>query len=273
MTELILIAAAVLYWVCFAGRVYLWDRELTSVETRLSMLEKAALLIFTAGLVLYIGKLRVVDGHLHSIVYDRPVSFLLFAWAVSAANLVTEITYLNRSTAAFANFWCGLTLSLSASAAAGFRVLFTDDLDWLSFHRLCFLMGYAFAALAAPLVVRFFWTNFQARGLNGPEKADADRTMMFWDRMIFRMVLWALPLLTAGIITEALVLLETNRLPSPEQIWSDRPETLLALAAWFLCGLFLHMRLFFGWKNMKSAALYGAGFVLLLITQIGQGAR
>lgn len=271
MTKSIFLVAAVVYWICFLGRLYLWDRELTSLETKLSYLEKAALLVFTAGLVLYIGKLQIVDGRVHSEIYDRPVSFLLFAWAVSAANLVTEIFYGNRSSAIFSNFWCGLTLSLSASAAASFRMFFTDDLDWLSFHRLCFLLGYAFAALAAPLALRFFWGRLRARRLEGEAKVNCNRSIAFWDRMTYRMVLWALPLLTAGIITEALVLMETNRLPSPEEIWMKKTETLLALAAWFLCGIFLHTRLFFGWRNLKSATLYIVGLVVLLGAHVVQG--
>ncbi|RZA06069.1 MAG: hypothetical protein EOP11_11270 [Proteobacteria bacterium] len=271
MTKTILIIAAVIYWACFVGRVYLWDRELTSVETKLAYLEKAALLVFTAGLVFYIGRLQIIDGHVHSENYDRPVSFLLFAWALSAANLVTEIFYANRATAVYANFWCGLTLSVSASTAAGFRLIFTDDLDWLSFHRLCFLLGYAFCVLAGPLALRYFWYRFRARGLKGEAKAHSMRARSFFDRMTYRMVLWALPLLTAGIITEALVLLEKNRLPSPAMIWNDKTETLLALAAWFLCGLFLHTRLFFGWRNFKSATLYVVGMAALLGAHIVQG--
>lgn len=271
MTKAIFIVAAVLYWICFAGRLYLWDRELTAVESKLAMLEKLTLLVFTAGLVFYIGRLQIVEGQLHSLNYDRPVSFLLFAWALSAANLVTEIFYANRASAIYSNFWGGLTLSVSASTAASLRLLFSDDLDWLSFHRLCFLLGYGFCVLAGPLALRHFWIRARARGLHGEARAASMRKRAFFDRMTYRMVLWALPLLTAGIITESLVLLETNRFPSPEQLWDQRMETLLALAAWFLCGLFLHTRLFFGWRNFKSASLYVAGMVILLAVHIAQG--
>lgn len=271
MTKTIFIVAAVLYWASFLGRLYLWDRELTSVEAKLAMLEKAALLVFTAGLVFYIGRLQIVEGQVRSLIYDRPVSFLLFAWALSAANLVTEILYANRASAIYANFWCGLTLSVSTSTAASLRLIFSDDLDWLSFHRLCFLLGYAFCVLAGPLALRYFWIRARARGLTGEARAQSMRKRSFFDRMTYRMVLWALPLLTAGIITEALVLLETNRFPSPDVIWAQKTETLLALAAWFLCGLFLHTRLFFGWRNFKSATLYLVGLVSLLGAHILQG--
>jgi ABC-type uncharacterized transport system permease subunit len=265
MTKSILLGAGILYWICFAARAYLWGKTRLSLEQKVSHLEKAALLVFTAGLVLYIGKLQVIDGQLHLDHYDMPVSFLLFAWAISAANLATEIAYNNRWTALFANFWTGLALTLSPAAASSFEQLFTYDLEWLSFHRLCFLLGYAFCALAFPLVLYFCLLSWRIR--KAPADAQERTAPLLWglDRMAYRMILWALPLLTAGIITEALVLLETNQLPGPEEIWNQKRETLLALAAWFLCGIYLHTRLFFGWRNFRAAALYLTGLALLLL--------
>lgn len=259
MTKMILVASAILYWVCFLGRLYLWNKEWTPLERKISYLEKLSLLVFTSGLVFYIGKLQIVAGEVRSQHYDMPVSFLLFAWTLSASNLVTEIAYGNRWSALFSNFWNALALTLSPAAAIYFQRVFTYDLQWLSFHRLCFLLGYAFCVLALPLVLFFFFNRWREQ--NEKQLAQADQM----DRMLYRMILWALPLLTAGIIVEAILLLETNQLPSPEEIWTQKTETLLALATWFLCGIYLHTRLFFGWKRTKSAALYlfGLGVILL----------
>jgi ABC-type uncharacterized transport system permease subunit len=265
MTQTILLVTAASYWICFLFRAYLWNKELTATERRISHLEKAALLLFTAGLVIYIGKLRVVAGEVRSLSYDIPVSFLLFAWCISAANLATEIAYNNRWSAVFADFWTGLSLTLSPAATAHFGGIFTYDLEWLNFHRLCFLLGYAFSALAFPLVVSFCWISWRRRSAEADKKEIIEHRLWSLDRMIYRMILWALPLLTAGIITEALMLLETNRLPGPDQILGDKTETLLALFAWFLCGIYLHTRLFFGWRNLRAAGLYLAGLFLLLL--------
>ena len=88
--------------------------------------------------------------------------------------------------------------------------------------------------------------------------------------MGYRMVLWALPLLTAGIITELLILIDSHKLPMPEQFWTQQKENVLALTAWFLCGMYLHTRLFFGWRNLRAAALYLAGLLLLVGAHFGQ---
>lgn len=270
MTKNIFVLAAVVYWVCFALRLVLWNVKKQKLEQAASVLEKVALLVFTAALVFYIGKLQIVNGEVHSLHYDRPVSFLLFAWAISAANLTSEIVYGNTFTAIFSNFWTGLSLTISSASAALLQRVFTSDLEWLSFHRLCFLLGYAFCLLALPLTFDYLRGTYRWGHANDAEKTTLERTLWKCDRMIYRMILWALPLLTAGIVTEALVLLELNRFPSPEEIFLQKQETLLALTAWFLCGIYLHTRLFFGWTKLKSVSLYLTGVALLFAGHFSQ---
>lgn len=271
MTKEIFVLSAALYWISFLLRFYLWTRHHRRTELAASSFEKVAMLAFTLALVLYIGKLQIVNGEVHSHRYDRPVSFLLFAWAISAAHMVTEVAYGNTMTAIFANFWTALSLTLSSAAAYLMSGIFTNDLEWLSFHRLCFLLGYAFCILAFPLVLSYLRTYFRLRQAKPEQVANLERELWRIDRMGYRMVLWALPLLTAGIITEVLLLMEVNRLPTPEQVWTSQSESLLALTAWFLCGIYLHTRLFFGWRNMRSAALYLVGLLVLLSGHFTQG--
>lgn len=264
MTHSAFIASAVLYWISFGLRAYLWNKDHTKVDQVSGFLEKLALVVLTMALVLYIGKLQIVNGQVRSEHYDRPVSWLLFAWSLNAAHLTTEIVYGNRFTAIFSSLWTALALSTTAWLGPFFRSVFTNDLEWLSFHRLCFLLGYAFCVLTFPLAFRYLWLRLREKRL--PDEAVAGHERLLWklDRMSFRMILWALPLLTAGIVTEALLLLEIGQLPSPHEIWAEQKETLLALATWFLCGIYLHARLFFGWRNFRTAALYFGGLVVIL---------
>jgi hypothetical protein len=276
MTKFLFVLSAALYWISFLSRFILWTRVSRRAEILASAGEKTAMLAFTGALVLYINALQIVNGEVHSANYDRPVSFLLFAWAVAAAHLVTEVAYGNTMTAIFADFWTALSLTISSAAAYYMKRVFTNDLEWLSFHRLCFLLGYAFCVLAFPMVLRYFRGSIRMRTVKAELAAGMERDLWKTDRMGYRMVLWALPLLTAGIITELLLLIDSHKLPTPEQLWTQRPESLLALTAWFLCGIYLHTRLFFGWKNLRSAGLYLAGLLVLVgghLTQmlLGQG--
>lgn len=265
----VLFATSILYWIAFAlslvqatklGKLYRWS----------AILERTALLIFTAGLVLYIYKLEVVNGQIQPRnTYDKPMSWLLFAWSLNAAHLATEIAYANRFTAIFTNLWTALALTIAPGLGSLFKDIFTNDLLWLNFHRLCFLLGYAFCLLAFPLAIRFFWVSRKLKKIELEKRSAVERDLWKIDRMAYRMILLALPLLTAGIVTETLILFETHQLPNPLELWMDRKQTLMALAAWFICGIYLHTRLFFGWKNKRACSLYLVGLIILLVGQFG----
>lgn len=270
MPKILFVITAVCYWGCFLLRIQSSRRPASKWEKIASFGERFSLLLFTTALVFYIAGLQITDGKVLSSFYDRPVSFLLFAWAISAAHLSTEIIYGNKTTAIFSDLWTALALTISSATAAHLTGIFSSDLAWLSFHRLCFLLGYAFCILAFPLVIRFLWLMLRAQKLPAGQRAETERNLWRLDRMGYRMVLWALPLLTAGIIAEALVLVESHQLPSPVELWTMQRETFLALVTWFICGIYLHTRLFFGWRHARSAALYLIGLVLLLIGHFSQ---
>jgi ABC-type transport system involved in cytochrome c biogenesis permease subunit len=251
---------SIAYGSCALLRVWLIYQENRTIDRWLGMAEKLALVVFTGAMVFYVGELHLVDGALRSTLYDRPVSFLLLAWALAVASLGAEIAYGVRGSALFVNLWCAISLSLGERAFHLFEGLFNRDLEWLSFHRLCFMVGYAFCLLSLPWLLRYFWL-----GLSSKEADKKNAGQSLADRMSFRMILWALPLLTVGIIVEALLLMETNQLPPPEALWKTQRETFLAIAAWSLCGIYLHLRLFWNWKEWRPAALYLGGFCLLAL--------
>ena len=267
MPKLLFVIAAVGYWICFLLRL---RNSLKPADKIAAIAERVTFLVLTLALVFYISHLQVTEGKVLSPEYDRPISFLLFAWSLSAAQLTTEIIYGNRLTAIFADLWAALTLTISSATAARLTGIFTNDLAWLSFHRLCFLLGYAFCLLAFPLVGAYAWNSWRAPGVPADKRAEAERNLWKLDRMGYRMVLWALPLLTAGIIAEGLVLAESHLLPSPIELWTQQRETLLALTTWFLCGIYLHTRLFFGWRHARSATLYLVGLAILLLGHFSQ---
>jgi ABC-type uncharacterized transport system permease subunit len=270
MPKTLFVITAVFYWGCFLLRLQGWHKPSIRWDKAASIGERLSILLFTAALVFYISRLQITDGKVQSAFYDRPVSFLLFAWALSVAHLSTEIIYGNKATALFADACTALALTISSAVTARLTGIFSNDLVWLSFHRLCFLLGYAFCILAFPLVFRFLWISVRKKKLAPEFRAESERHLWRLDRMGYRMVLWALPLLTAGIIAEGLVLVESHQLPTPMELWTQQQENLLALTAWFLCGIYLHTRLFFGWRHTKSAALYLTGLVILLIGHFSQ---
>ena len=253
-----------LYWVLVLARIAHGFRDSFKWERNLALFDRMCLLVFTGTMVVYIRSLEVFGTEIVSPHYDRPVSWLLFAWSIHAANLTSEVFYGNRESGLFANLWTALVLSFSPAPGGLLRSLFSSDFHWLGFHRLFFLLGYAFCLLALPLVILYFVKNFRFRITPEDQKASLERSLWKIDRDAYVLILLALPLLTMGIIFEALHLFENKSFPTPEEIWSNQLDVLLALATWFICGIYLHSRMFFGWKYAKAGFLYLAGFFLML---------
>jgi hypothetical protein len=236
MTEQILQLSAGLFWISLLVRFFKKPR-LTAVY------EKICFIIFTAGLVLYIQGGDPAAGR-------WPISWLLLTWCINAAQIINELFYDSRHTAWFASTWSAIALSLPASTQSKtLSRVFTRDMEWLNFHRLCFLLAYAFCILMIPLALRSLKKN--------SDLVEEE------ERMQYRMALWALPLLTVGFLIETLFLLEKGDLPGPVQIWTERREAFLALGTWFFCGIYLHMRITYAWKGAKTAGIFLLGVVLI----------
>ncbi len=260
MPAKILHIAASIYLLAALGRVLHWKRPGIRFQSWLSVAEKLAYIVFTGGLVVYIQSLDVASTGELLEESKWPVSWLLLAWSIGTAHLVSELAHGNRFTAAFANTWIAVSLLVpSPLRSSSLSRMFTHELEWLSFHRLCFMLAYAFCLLALPLVVETLW-----RGGTGKGSLDSDPILPQVDRLSFRLILWALPLLTVGFLVEALLMLERREFPSPAQIWTERKEMFLALATWFTCGVYLHMRLFHGWKARRSAVFFITCLVFVL---------
>jgi len=262
-----IIGAGVIFWISVILQLMQFAGKFLRGKQTILTLERMGLFVFTVGLVFYISKLEIVAQSVRFEKYDLPVSFLLFTWCLIAANLISEISYNNRYSSFFTNIWAALALTVSPSAAQAFRGLFSADLQWLSFYRLCFLLGYSFCLMALPMAAQYFYLSRKRK--IGPESHGP--TLYSLDRMMFRMILLALPLLTAGIVAEAVVLLETNQFPSPKELITNRVETALAICTWALCGLYLHSRLFFGLKATRVAVLYLSGLCVTLLAHILHG--
>ncbi len=266
MTGYVFLCIAALYWVAAIIRAGIAGKVNSKWDRICSILEKLSFAFFTIGILYYLKQLQIPSSAQQIQSPDRPISWLLFAWSMSAANLVSELVYSNQFTSFFANLWVAVSLSfLPHSHSEGFNALFNNDVQWLSLYRLSFLMGYAFCMLALPLTVEYFWKTLRNPHLSPERKKENERSLWRIDRMSYRMILLAMPLLTLGIIIEALVLFERNQLPDFAQIWNERKEVFLAIGTWFICGIFLHSRIFFAWKNKRAALLYLGGFVVILV--------
>ena len=78
------------------------------------------------------------------------------------------------------------------------------------------------------------------------------------------MILWALPLLTLGILTKILLLVELEPLLTPAIIARTAQEEFLAIVAWFTSAIYLHSRIFLGWHYRRCAYVYVIGLLIVV---------
>ncbi len=84
------------------------------------------------------------------------------------------------------------------------------------------------------------------------------------DRLTYRTVVLAFPLLTLMVITGAVWANE-----SWGRYWGWDPKETWALITWLFYAAFLHVRLVQGWKGRRSALLAVLGFIAVLFTYLG----
>lgn len=70
------------------------------------------------------------------------------------------------------------------------------------------------------------------------------------DRIAYRSVAFALPLLTLGLAT-GIVRVFGGDLPGPASVWFTDPHTLVSLATWLLYATYLTARLGIGWRGVR----------------------
>ncbi len=152
---------------------------------------------------------------------------------------------------------------------------------WLRIHVTSMLASYAFFALsfftaAAWLVRRWMLMagagKLVAVGAGGgsgtinvdDEDSKEDATLKFLDGLTFRIITIGFPILTGGVILGAVWASEAWGRP-----WAFDPKETAAAITWMIYALYLHCRLFLGWRGAKGIWLSILGFAAVVFTYLG----
>ncbi len=227
-----------------------------------SVLERIGFSVFTVAICLL--AYRSNQDPEFSTQYSFP--WILFTWAMAGGHLLTDVLYKNRSSKISIFTWIIFVLVLFPSPSHPSLGGFLDGgVSWLSFHRLVFLLGYAFYFLGIPLLLSFFWTHVaHPFFFKRPKGAILEHQTRELDRIHSHLILWALPLLSLGIFTKILTWIESEAIIDAQTIWATSGEEFLAITAWFTCAIFLHARVFLRWKYSACASLYFAGLIVVI---------
>ncbi|MCS6817282.1 MAG: cytochrome c biogenesis protein CcsA [Blastocatellia bacterium] len=121
--------------------------------------------------------------------------------------------------------------------------------------------GIEIAAIFAALALTGFIALF---GWKWDRLSEALPSLEVLDRLTYRAVTLAFPLLTLMVITGAVWANE-----SWGRYWGWDPKETWALITWLFYATFLHTRITHGWKGRRSAVLAVLGFVAVMFTYLG----
>ncbi|MBI3734917.1 cytochrome c biogenesis protein CcsA [Candidatus Sumerlaeota bacterium] len=151
---------------------------------------------------------------------------------------------------------------------------------WLRIHVTSMLTSYAFFSLAfftagAWVLRRWYLVAAAPRmvtaGAGGPSgsvsmKVDPseDQMLQYLDGLTFRIITIGFPILTGGVILGAVWASEAWGRP-----WGFDPKETAAAITWMIYAIYLHCRLFLGWRGSRGIWLSILGFGAVVFTYLG----
>jgi ABC-type transport system involved in cytochrome c biogenesis permease subunit len=217
---------------------------------------KIGFALAAAGLVVHTGALLVrtfQSGHAPFTNMYESLSFL--AWASVFAFLVISLRFHVPKIGLY------LMLIVIGLMALASSPLMPKDVTplvpalqsyWLWLHVSVTLLGEAFFAVA-------FITSLMYIATKDPDKKE------WMDSVSYRCVSVGFPLFTLGGLVFGMVWAEK----AWGTYWSWDPKEVWSLITWFVFALYLHTRIFMGWKGKRSAIIAVIGFLAALFTFFG----
>lgn len=134
---------------------------------------------------------------------------------------------------------------------------------WLNIHVTAMLTSYACFGLAFFVAASYVVRALVMRGRPGFVAAD-DPVLQYLDSLNFRIITIGVPILTGGVILGAVWASEAWGRP-----WGFDPKETAAAMTWMVYVLYLHCRLFLGWRGMRGILLSILGFGAVVFTYLG----
>jgi cytochrome c-type biogenesis protein CcsB len=214
-------------------------------------------------------------------------SFSLFALLIAATFLAVQAKTRLPILGAFVLPWCWLALlmafsypffsnpnwtfttfgeflSLANSAREIPKLQPALQSYWMAIHVPVMFISYAAFAAAFGIGVAYV---IQERQIKSRKPADISYRLPSLDeldRLIYRIIFLAFPVLTLGIMLGARWAYDAWG-----RYWGWDAKETWALITWFVYLIYLHMRLVAGWRGRRTAYLSMAGFGVVLFTYIG----
>ena len=190
-------------------------------------------------------------------------SLISFTWGLVIIYLVVERLYKLNILGLFASAVAVITMLYAATLPKEIEPLIPAlQSYWLTFHVLCFVFAYGAFALSCGGGVLYLILSFVRKKKD--IKEEGPLSLYTIELLIYRIIAFAFPFMTLGIITGA--------------IWADKawgsywswdPKETWSLITWLVYAAFLHARYNNKWKGTVTAIMSIIGFLVVMFTYLG----
>ncbi len=135
---------------------------------------------------------------------------------------------------------------------------------WMAIHVPVMFLSYGAFANAFGIGLAYLIQERQIKSKKPTELAYRLPSLEELDRLIYRIIFTAFPVLTLGVMLGARWAYDAWG-----RYWGWDAKETWALITWFVYLIYLHMRLVVGWRGRRTAYLSVAGFAVVLFTYVG----
>lgn len=135
---------------------------------------------------------------------------------------------------------------------------------WMAIHVPIMFTSYSILSIAFAVALAYLIEERQMKRKNPTAISFQLPSLDQLDHMMYKLIVTAFPLLTLGIFLGGVW-----AYTAWGRFWGWDPKETWALITWFIYVIYLHMRLFRGWRGRKVAYVSIVGFASILFTFIG----
>ena len=135
---------------------------------------------------------------------------------------------------------------------------------WMAIHVPIMFTSYSILGVAFAVGVAYLIQEHQLKSKHPSELSYRLPSLDELDALIYKLIVSAFPLLTFGIFLGGVW-----AYTAWGRFWGWDPKETWALITWFIYVVYLHLRLFKGWRGRKTAYLSMAGFIFVIFTYVG----
>ena len=190
-------------------------------------------------------------------------SLVFLAWVLVAIYLVMERSYRITALGAFAAV-VGLCLTVAGTAlprSVNTALLPALRSHWSAIHIVSCLISYACLILAFGAALCYVIQEYLLKKKRITVLHRRLPSLDVADRLAYKMVSLAFPMLTLGIITGALWAQSAWG-----RYWGWDPKETWSLITWLVYAAYLHVRIVSRWRGKWASRLLVAGFVSIVAT-------